>query len=236
VPRCAGVDSGPNWTDVAQVIILVAQLAILAIAAVVAWHQVREAKRLREEQARPFVVIDFEVEDAIAFLTVSNLGTTLARNVRFEIEPPLQSSMEIPLDKLKMLGEGISSLAPGKSIRTAFDSLIQRKPLGLPDVYAVTAQYSDETSRRQFQEKLDLDLGVYWNLIRVQRRGEHDIHERLKDIRDELRKWTSGTRGLLRLSPDENRTEQERIMRHFEERSEQQASGGESAGEERDPT
>jgi hypothetical protein len=33
------MDSGPNWTDIAQVIILVAQLAILAIAAIVAWHR-----------------------------------------------------------------------------------------------------------------------------------------------------------------------------------------------------
>jgi hypothetical protein len=189
--------SGPNWTDVAQV-------AILAVAAVVAWRQVREARRLREQQTRPFVVIDFEVEqNAIVFLAISNIGTTLARDVRFEIEPRLQSSMDIPLDELKMLGEGISSLAPGKTIRTVFDSLIQRKPLGLPDLYAVTARYSDETGDRPFEEKLDLDLGVYWNLIRVERRGPHDIHERLNDIRNEMRKWTAGTRGLLRLSPGE---------------------------------
>lgn len=135
--------------------------------------------------------------------------------------------MDIPLDELKMLGEGISSLAPGKSIRTVFDSLIQRKPLGLPDLYAVTARYSDETGDRPFEEKLDLDLGVYWNLIRVERRGPHDIHERLKDIRNEMRKWTAGTRGLLRLSPDENRAEEERITRLFEEKQmeREQASG-----------
>jgi hypothetical protein len=206
------MDSGPNWTDVAQV-------AILAVAAVVAWRQVREARRLREQQTRPFVVIDFEVEqNAIVFLAISNIGTTLARDVRFEIEPRLQSSMDIPLNDLKMLGEGISSLAPGKSIRTVFDSLIQRKPLGLPDLYAVTARYTDETGDRPFEEKLDLDLGVYWNLIRVERRGQHDIHERLKDIRNEMRKWTAGTRGLLRLSPDENRAEEERIMRLLEEK------------------
>jgi hypothetical protein len=64
-------------------------------------------------------------------------------------------------------------------------------------------------------------------LIRVERRGPHDIHERLKDIRNEMRKWTAGTRGLLRLSPDENRAEEERITRLFEEKQmeREQASG-----------
>jgi hypothetical protein len=138
-----------------------------------------------------------------------------------------------------MLGEGIPSLAPGKTIRTVFDSMIQRKPLGLPDLYAVTARYADETGRRHFDETFDLDLGIYWNLIDVQRRGEHDIHERLKEILLEMRKWTAGTRGLLRLSPDENRAEQDRLMRYREERLERQASGqtsGEGATEEGDPT
>jgi hypothetical protein len=135
--------------------------------------------------------------------------------------------MNIPLDTLKMLSEGIPSLAPGKTIRTVFDSLIQREPEALPDLYAVTARYSDETGDRDFEENLDLDLGVYRNLIRVQRRGQHDIHERLKDIRNEMRKWTAGTRGLLRLSPDENRAEEERIERLLEEKRAErdQASG-----------
>jgi hypothetical protein len=31
---------------------------VLVVAAFVAWRQVKEAQRLREEQARPFVVID----------------------------------------------------------------------------------------------------------------------------------------------------------------------------------
>jgi hypothetical protein len=57
----------------------------------VAWRQVREARRLREQQTRPFVVIDFEVaQNAIVFLPISNIGTTLARDVRFEIEPRLK--------------------------------------------------------------------------------------------------------------------------------------------------
>jgi hypothetical protein len=180
-------------------------------------------------------VIDFEVEKVFLFLTVTNIGTTLARDVRFEIEPPLQSPIDVPLDELKMLREGISTLAPRKTIRTLFDSAIQRKPQELLDVYAVTARYSDETGRRRFEEKLDLDLGIYWNLTRLERRGQRDIHDRLKDMLAEMKKWTAGTRGLLRLSPDENRAEQDRLMRHFEEREEQREQASDETPETESP-
>jgi hypothetical protein len=213
------MNADPTWTDVAGVVVLGLQLVVLVAAAIFAGRQVAEAKRLREEQTRPFVIIDFEIEKAMIFLTVSNIGTTLARHVRFEIDPPLRTAIEIPLTEMKMLGEGIPTLAPGKTIRTLFDSTIQRKPEHFPDLYSVTARYSDETGRRDFEEAQALDLGVYRNLSWVQRRDEHDIHERLKDVLAEMKKWTSGTgRGVLRLSPNEVHAENERTMRLLDER------------------
>jgi hypothetical protein len=35
-------------------------LVVLVVAAGLAWREVRDAQRVREEQARPFVLIDFE--------------------------------------------------------------------------------------------------------------------------------------------------------------------------------
>lgn len=84
----------PTWTDVAQVVLVGLQLVLLGIAAFVATRQVREARRLREDQARPFIVADFDVRDHLIFLTVSNVGTSLAREVRFDIEPELRSTIE----------------------------------------------------------------------------------------------------------------------------------------------
>jgi hypothetical protein len=222
-------DPGPNWTEVASAIALIAQLVVLVAAAAFAWRQVGEARRLREAQTRPFVVIDFEVENFLAFLTVSNIGTTLARDVRFEIDPPLQTVIENPLAEMKMLHDGIPTLAPRKTIRTLFDSLVKREPGQLPDAYSVIVRYSDETGRR-FEEKLELDLAVYWNLTTVERRDVHDIHQRLKEMLAEMKKWRSGTgRGLLRLSPDEVRAENERTRRYLEERrAEREASSEET--------
>jgi hypothetical protein len=214
-------DPSPNWTDIVSTIAVTVEVVILGFAAGFAWRQVGEARRLREEQTRPFVVIDFEIERHLAFLQVSNIGPTLARNVRFEIEPPLRSATISTVGELKMLREGISTLAPGKKIRTLFDDGPKRSARRdeFPDTYAVTARYSDETGRREFTETLDLDLGIFWNIIRSERREVHDVHERLKDMLAEMRKWTSGTgRGVLRLSPEEAQAEHERRLGQVQER------------------
>jgi hypothetical protein len=224
------VDTGPYWTDVVSAVALIVQVAIVALAAAFAWRQVGEARRLREEQTRPFVVIDFAVERHLVFLEVANIGTTLASDVRFQIEPSLGSSTVDTLDEMKMLTDGIRSLAPRKTIRTLFDTAIARNREELPDSYSVTVRYSDETRRRCFEEVLDLDLGIYWNLMQVERRELHDVHERLKDVLKEMKKWTSGTgRGILLFSPDEVYAENERRRRYHEER---RAARADSSGEE----
>jgi hypothetical protein len=97
------------WPEVATVAIVAAQLLVLVAAAIVARHQVLEARRLREQQSRPFVIIDFDIERGVeVYLQVANLGNSLAREVTFEITPPLESSIDVPVDKIKMFTEGIA--------------------------------------------------------------------------------------------------------------------------------
>lgn len=209
----------PLWTDVAQVILVAGQLLLLIVGAAFAASQLREARQLREQQTRPFVVIDFEIEKSLIFLSVSNLGTTMAREVRFTIDPPFATSIDNDLDKLKMFNAGISTLAPGKTFRTLFDSFIQREPEQWPDLYSVRVTYCDETLSRDFNEKIDLDLGIYRNLSYIVHKDTGDLHDRLKDIAKAMKDWRAGSgRGLLVLSPDQNRAEIDRMMTAREER------------------
>ncbi len=71
-------------------------------------------------------------------------------------------------------------------------------------------RYTDQDERRTFEETVDLDLGVYWKLTTVERKEVHDIHQRLVEIRDVFRKWTSTTGALRRVTPEEDRAEVER--------------------------
>jgi hypothetical protein len=201
----------PLWTDIAQVGLIAGQLLVLAAAAVFALRQAREARQLREQQIRPVVVVDFDVGRSVFwFLSVSNTGTALARDVKIVLDSPLRSSLDTAdetLAKLKMLRDSIPSLAPGKSIRTLFDSAIARKPeLGLPDTYTGTVTYTDATGKRRFSEPVTLDLGIYWGLQELSEHGVHDIHERLEEIGKEVKSWSSRTgRGVVTVTPAEER-------------------------------
>jgi hypothetical protein len=79
--------------------------------------QVGEAKRLRRAQIRPFVVVDI-APGWLLYVTVENIGTTLARNVRFEFTVPLESSRARPweVEKAPRLKDGVALLPPASVI------------------------------------------------------------------------------------------------------------------------
>jgi hypothetical protein len=219
------MDNPVTWTDEWQVYLVAAQLVVLIAAAIFAWRQVKEARELREEQNRPFVVVDFDVEGGyMVYLEVVNMGTSLARDVRIEIDPPLESAIDIDMGKLKMLSDGIATLAPGKKYRTFFDMSFRRnedRP-DLPMNHIARVRYWDEKRKRQFDETLNLDLDQYMHINTVTRHGLHDIHKELEKMRKVFEKWTSGIgSGVLALSLEEARAENERRYAAMEKRERQ---------------
>jgi hypothetical protein len=172
-------------------------------------QELREAERqLREAEARPYVIIDFELGDRppLMNLIVANLGRTMARNLRIEVKPPLQSSLDpkapVPVAKLKLFTEPIPSLAPGKRIVFAFDSLKQR-PKELPTAYQATLRYDGERGPLPPDEQ-HLDLELYYNLLSVDRKTIHNVNETLTEILRRFEQWSAGPEGgVLVLSPDE---------------------------------
>ena len=183
-----------SWTDIGSLAVLAAQLAVLAAAAIVAYKQVAEARRLREAQIRPFVVLDFDgTEDETFFLTLTNLGTTLAREIKISIDPPLVSALHSDTGGSERLHAWVNqvfpSLAPGKEIRTLFDTGFLRAAteLELPEVYSAQVAYRDATLRHDFTEELRLDLRSYKGLGRFKHADIDDIHARLKDIADAVK-------------------------------------------------
>jgi hypothetical protein len=166
----------------------------LLVAAFVAWRQVKEAQRLREEQARPFVIVDFDAWRTIIELTIKNIGTTLARDVKFDFVPPLttthdETSGRGNLMELNVFKNGIPTLAPGKEITLFFDQFPSRIEQGLTMRYEVQVTYENPVGKA-YSEPTVLDLAMYLGTGGISRHGLHDIHKRLKEISDSLKKWT----------------------------------------------
>lgn len=218
------MDNPVTWTDEWQVYLVAAQLGVLLIAALVAGWQVLEARRLRLERNRPFVVVDFDIDMSkgyLIFFEVANTGTSLARDVQIGVEPPLESAIDIDVGKLKMLNEGIATLPPGKKLRTFFDMSFRRnedRP-DLPMTYTATVHYADEKRTREFTETYDLDLDQYMNMQFVTSHGVDDIYDEIKRTRKVMEKWGwSGGKGLVTMTPEESRQESQRIRGAMEER------------------
>lgn len=208
--------ASPSATDVLQTVFVGVQLIVLVAAAIFGWFQLREAKDLREEQARPFVVIDIEGSRPRLFdIVVRNTGRTIARDVRFSFSPPLESSMEhVSVERLKMFRDGISTLAPGKELRTLFDSGPKRYQAKLPDAYEVTIDYRGQ--RKAYTDKVDLDFGLYWNRMYVTVHDVHDLHKELAGIHQEIRKWTARLGGgVLAVRPEDVRARAAELEREF---------------------
>lgn len=159
--------------------------------AVIAYFQVREAKRLREAQIRPFVVLDVDVEyeDETYFFTLRNYGSTLARDIEVEVTPPLTSGLHEDVNQLERLrawGRSVKTLAPTVERRALFDADFLRRE-GLPDTFLARIRYWDHERRRQFDEEVTLDLATAQGLGRL---GGHktldDLHAQVKRIADGL--------------------------------------------------
>ena len=222
------------WTDKLSAIATATTAGVILAAGLIAWWQASETRRLRKAQIRPFVVVDFDAlsEAPFIYLVISNIGSTLARNVRFEFRQPLSSSIDRPdsedsISKLNIFTKGIPSLAPGKTISLLFDSAIQRYASNLPDCYDVRVSYEGGGEKgwlgarktESYEDWMVLDLGIYFNTHRIMRRGLHDIHERLKEIAGEMKKWSASGRGLLVLDPADVREREERFRQMRAERT-----------------
>jgi hypothetical protein len=193
----------PLWTDVVLAWSSIGTAFILLVACGIAWWQATEARHLRRAQSRPFVIIDLDAQAirSFVYLRIVNVGTTMARAITFEFAPSIQSPFDsdanLPgIGELEILKSGIRSLPPGKEIRFLVDRVPDRTKAQLPDTYSVTIKYTGEevnrlfarAKREQFTDETTLDLSIYWNLTHITRRGEHDIHERLREIRDVLKR------------------------------------------------
>lgn len=82
-------------------------------------------------------------------------------------------------------------------------------------------------SAEKFEDEMTLDLSIYRNLTHITRRGQRDIHERLREIGAMLKKWSaSGGSGLLALNPEDVRQRDEGRLARLREQEEKPATGG----------
>jgi hypothetical protein len=191
-----GLDSG-EW----QAIGTLGTMAIAVVAAVVALRQVGEARRLRVEQAKPYVALYLElgkeVDASLMFLVIRNFGQTTARDIEiFGPERMLRAwgNADDP-EELKIV-ERLPVLVPGQEWRTLFDWGPDRHKANLVDPYSFTVKSKDSGGRKLKDETFVIDWTTFVTSRMIGVKTVHDVGKALEKIEHHLNRWNGGGNGM----------------------------------------
>lgn len=185
-----GALTAEEWTAVGSVV----TAAVAVLAAAFAALQVLELRRTREDQTRPFVIVDIQPGAAWANLldlVVENIGSTAARDVHISFDPPLEQSKDdgYPIADSALIRNGIQMLPPGRRIRAFFDASHDRVNSELPMQYDVTVRLKDARGRSQPDQNYTIDMGYMYGTTQIQEYGIHDAAKAITEIQKTVKKW-----------------------------------------------
>jgi len=205
-----------NWTELAaqvvqpasgaaaQVISAIAAsiTAITAIAAAsFAFQQVRLARRLRQEQAQPYVALYMEpsvVSPHLIDLVLRNYGATVADNIEVTISPqPMRSGdggqPAEPMDYPRH----IPTLVPAQEWRTLWDFGPARIEQDISGEHTAVVKCDGVQQSGGLTFTYDLDWKFFTGRRWVKTYGAHDAAKALREMEKHMRGWREGpNRGL----------------------------------------
>lgn len=111
----------------------------------------------------PAMILDVEFEDGVFFVSMRNIGSQPALDVRTTLDPPVcglggaQKLADLPLF------HAIPFFAPGKQIKFLLDTSAQYFSRGEPTRFAAHLTWSDDKGKK-FETVIHHDLEIYRSL------------------------------------------------------------------------
>jgi hypothetical protein len=160
---------------------------LVAVTIIYVYLTNRIAKEARE-QNRPYVFIDFDINDGSLDLAVANSGNRIASNVRFKILTDIGGRGGAKVSEIPVIKNGITHVPPGRTFLYSFDyarSFFDAKNNGgMKFVYEVSYKHG----RKPIKDKLEIDLSAYKDvLFRSFKNTESVLKEGLQDISQNMR-------------------------------------------------
>lgn len=147
-----------------------------------------EMRAGREQEIAPYVLayIDMPYGGWVLFFVVKNIGKTVAKEIKFVFEPPLQSGWGNRAHEfdVSFLKKGISSLAPGQELRVVFDAMtnyfdgaaVKMLKGTLPSAYTVRVTYRGGLRPDELHASEQvIDLSMFRHIGVLQEKGEKDL-------------------------------------------------------------
>lgn len=140
-------------------------LATLA-AAVVAIFTLVALRRNSEDRTRPMMSAELRavpMVEATTELVISNVGQTLAKNVKVTFDPPLpvmtgrEAEGKLTPFLQRRYEKPVPTITPGMKLYNIYSSGAPDEPL--PDIFTITFSYENQHGRR-FQDYFVVSLGL----------------------------------------------------------------------------
>ena len=181
--------------DIAVLAQLLSSFATLVVAAGIL-YQGRQARRARDDQDRPQIIVDADYTGRFTTnIVVKNIGHGVARNVTFAFSAPLESTSGYDITELPYFRNGINFMAPQTDLPAVWDSyqnvVENLKAKGLTNGITITSYYEDRQGQRYETE---------WtiNPLLLEGSGYSDY----KGYEDEVQALQDQARALERISRD----------------------------------
>jgi len=179
-----------DWTMVGALGTWAAVIVAGVAAGFIVW-QIRQARALAEEQARPYVVVWVELDSETRTtleLHVKNVGQTAARNVRVALDPPWEWNK--PAKTMRFMDAavfqtGLPTMPPGWQVTLAMEFVQDiSKADALPPVTA-TVTYQDRRASTH-SEAFVLDMAYLRGALWLDKHGIHHIAQTLRAVAKKL--------------------------------------------------
>lgn len=176
-------------TDIAAATVKAAEVSQRA--AEISQSILTEMREARDEESAPYVVLYFDVQSErnIMDLVIKNVGKSVAKNVKFEFQPPLINSDGKSVSDTSLVKNGIGSIPPGYEIRVLFDTPLwyygaQADGNELPLIYEVKVSYTGGMVSGERVLVQNLDLSPYLGFSFLQQKGMNELVKALEKLVD----------------------------------------------------
>ena len=149
----------------------------------IAESTLREMRDARDQEVAPYVIVSFDVNmnRNIIYLTVRNIGKTIATNVKLSFDPELAGDFFSRHGKSNLVDKIIPSMPPGHEIRALFDTVPRYLASGGPLSYTARISYYGGLNTEEKIAEYVLDLSPYKGLTFTR---DYDLTDATKELKN----------------------------------------------------
>ena len=184
-----------NWLNANDGAIIGIATAVLVVITGYYAHLTRKQVKVSDTPEIAITLRPHEAHVNAVMLYLENIGTGAARNLQFVTSPSVIPNLDIPLEKIGFLRNGIAFFEPRRRIEQLLVIVIGKEKLNelRQTPLKITVTYEDSVNHRH-ERIFELDFGEYEGFSQFGTPPLYEIAKATKDIQKDLHRIAIGSR------------------------------------------